>query len=381
MTRALPASLLLILLLLLPVGHGTNVSSASPTFSVSLSASRASGNAPLFVTFSVTVLSGVPTGYNWSFGDGSYYNGSAALQYASPTHEYPNPGSYRASVRVWEGNLSAEGGPLTITVDHAPIILHAAATPTVGYVPLTVVFNATVSGGTGTYTVFQWNFGDGGSGTGTVVTHSYPRAGVYHATLTVADSSGATANTTVNVTVNSPGATGDVGSGNPVWWILLGFAVGLLVALLAVFLGRRREPKGPPPPEPVAPTPPDPEGAPVPVVESPPAGASPVPGSSPAGPPPGASAITLSQRVVVHLAQQGMVNLNELIPPEFTQGGIARSLGMKQNVLTNVLRRLEEAGILISSVTHVKGELRRLKVYRLTAQGEALAREIRRRKS
>ncbi len=383
--RTVTASLpFLTMVLLLSTGGGSSVSSAHPGFSVSMSATPSSGSAPLFVSFSATVLSGVPTEYNWSFGDGAFYNGSASPQNSSPTHEYVVPGRYAVTVKVWEGGASSEGGPVIVTVGHASIVLEASATPTAGYAPLTVVFNVTATGGTGTYTSFVWHFGDGGTGSGAVVGHDYSTPGNYHATITVMDSSGTQATSELNVTVDRLKDTGGAGSSSPWEWAAAGFAGGVLVALGAIFFLRRREarPHEPSLSEPVPPEAPHPEETPAPGAFSSRTGEIPplTESSSPEASPPAMPVITLSHRVVVHLSQQGIVSPSELTPPALTQGGIARVLGVKQNVLTNVLRRLEESGVVVSSVTHVRGELRRLKSYRLTTQGEALARELRGRK-
>ncbi len=375
------------LLVLAVVFSSGGIGGASPihsAFSVSISATPSTGNAPLFVSFSATVLSGTPTRYNWSFGDGDYYNGSATPENASPTHEYVAPGRYTAIVEVWEGSASSLGGPVTIMVGHAPIVLSVSATPTSGYAPLTVVYNVSASGGTGTYTYFEWHFGDGGTGSGAVVAHEYTSPGDYHATVTVEDSSGTQATAEMNVSVDSLQVGASSNPASPWVWAAAGFTGGFLVALGALFLLRRR---GSDPPErsqpallaPEAPHSEEAESGKVPSVGNGPTPPDPTETATDASPP-AVPAVTLSHRVVVHLSQQGFVNPSELTPPEITQGGIARALGVKQNVLTNVLRRLEENGIVLSSVSHVRGELRRLKSYRLTAQGDALARELRGRK-
>jgi PKD repeat protein len=73
--------------------------------------------------------------------------------------------------------------------------LVAAATggPLSGNTPLTVVFNASASGGTGPYT-YDWDFGDGSAhSTAQSPTHLYTSEGTYTVTLTVHDSAGHTA--------------------------------------------------------------------------------------------------------------------------------------------------------------------------------------------
>ena len=144
----------------------------------------------------------------------------------------------------------------------------------------------------------------------------------------------------------------------------------------ASFAGPSSEPPaGPAPPSPAISAPlPEPPAAPSP--------GAPVPGSpAPTTPAPGTvtrEALRLSQRIVLHLARQGFLGPDEVAGVGFTQLGMSETLGVRQNALTNVLRRLVAAGVLSEDVRHVRGQPRRLKVYRLTSRGEALAKELRR---
>lgn len=89
--------------------------------------------------------------------------------------------------------------------------------------------------------------------------------------------------------------------------------------------------------------------------------------------------LKLSQRIVVHLSLQGRLYDDEIATPAFTQAGMADALGVGQSPLSNTLRRLVLGGVLSQDVRHVRGRPKRLKVYRLTSMGEALAAELRRR--
>ena len=91
----------------------------------------------------------------------------------------------------------------------------------------------------------------------------------------------------------------------------------------------------------------------------------------------GRTALFLSQRIVLHLAQLGTLGPAEVAPVGFSQLGISQALKVRQNALTNVLRRLVAAGALTEDVRHVRGQPRRLKVYRLSARGESLAHDLR----
>ncbi len=88
----------------------------------------------------------------------------------------------------------------------------------------------------------------------------------------------------------------------------------------------------------------------------------------------------LSQRVVLHIYQQGRLMDDEVATLAFTQAGMSEKLGIGQSPISNILRRLEVGGVLKQDVRHVFGRPRRLRVYRLTAMGEALALELMRRR-
>ena len=85
----------------------------------------------------------------------------------------------------------------------------------------------------------------------------------------------------------------------------------------------------------------------------------------------------LSQRVILHVYAQGELPPGAVAPPGLCQAGIVDALGIPQAGLAAVLRRLEAAGILATERGHVRGHNRRLKVYRLSARGLEVAKELR----
>ncbi|HEY6237649.1 MAG TPA: MarR family winged helix-turn-helix transcriptional regulator [Thermoplasmata archaeon] len=89
--------------------------------------------------------------------------------------------------------------------------------------------------------------------------------------------------------------------------------------------------------------------------------------------------LRLSQRVILHVYALGTVPPGETAPSGLCQAGIVEALGIPQAGLAAVLRRLEAAGILMTERGHVRGHERRLKVYRLSARGLEVARELRTR--
>jgi DNA-binding MarR family transcriptional regulator len=112
------------------------------------------------------------------------------------------------------------------------------------------------------------------------------------------------------------------------------------------------------------------------------AGVAPVLPPGPVRPPePSSTAdrVRLSQRVILHVYSQGELPPGAVAPPGLCQGGIGEALGLSQGGLAAVLSRLEAAGILTTERGHVQGRDRRLKIYRLSAQGLQLAQELRAR--
>jgi len=86
-------------------------------------------------------------------------------------------------------------------------------------------------------------------------------------------------------------------------------------------------------------------------------------------------------RVILHLASLGRLGCDEVAPIGFTQRGISTTLGIRQGTLAKTLARLEAADVVEVDKRHVSGESRRLKIYRLTALGESVSRDLRHRRA
>jgi PKD repeat protein len=181
--------------------------------SVTTAATPGAGNAPLTVSFASSPTGGVPDAssqylYDWDFGDGSAHSTAQ-----NPTHVYaagsgPGPWLYTASVTVTDfypvpvppGIRHTATANVTITVYAGMTVVASATTPTSGSKPLTVDFNAAVSGGDGNYS-YLWYFGDGATSTLANPTHVYSTAGTYFAYVVVNDT--ASHNATSNQVVIS----------------------------------------------------------------------------------------------------------------------------------------------------------------------------------
>lgn len=86
-----------------------------------------------------------------------------------------------------------------------------------------------------------------------------------------------------------------------------------------------------------------------------------------------------SGRVISHLASLGRLGNDEVGRLDFTQRGMSDALAIPQGTLTKVLSRLVAAKVIEVDRRHVRGQPRRLNVYRLTALGESVARDLRHR--
>ena len=89
--------------------------------------------------------------------------------------------------------------------------------------------------------------------------------------------------------------------------------------------------------------------------------------------------LRISARLLLHLARQPRTPAEEIPPETLTQAGMALALGTSQAAVSNALTRLVDGGALQVERSHVRGQLLRLKVYRLTPRGEAIVRQIRKR--
>jgi hypothetical protein len=141
----------------------------SPT--ASFTASPVSGTAPLSVQFNDTSTN-TPTGWNWSFGDGSF----AITQ--NPLHSYSSNGVYGAYLIASNAYGSNQSANQTITVSDATTPAAAFSTDRfITLIPQPITGTDTSSN---TPTSWQWSWGDGTANATTQnPSHSYSRPGFY----------------------------------------------------------------------------------------------------------------------------------------------------------------------------------------------------------
>jgi hypothetical protein len=422
---------------LLWLAPGASATAPATGFSVSVTASPSSGSVPLTVTFSATVSSGSAVGVTWTFGDGQTWAG-AGPSALSVSHRFLEPGTFSVSALVSESTGSASGA-VSVNVIDGPLVVLISASESNGTLPFTVTYRAVVSGGTGTYTSFSWGFGDGGYGSGQVVQYTYRYAGHFTATLTVVDSANDSATSSFGITAAPPASSSGPASGLMPASVL--FATAGIVGVAGLtggiyWAGRRRQqhrPRGeidvmsevlalPPGSADSLPASPSPAGAsetlPLLVAAEsssasasssestlPPVGSSSVPSVASPSPLLTLTAVTStpsqavptpsgtgekgspdeprrwSREIVAYLGGLPTLGPDDIPTLDWTQKGMSERLGTGQNQVSNVLRRLVAAGVVVEELQHVQGQPRRLKVYRLSMRGEALAREVRRRRA
>ncbi len=166
------------------------------------------GAAPLPVTFDLSGSSGAIAGYLLEFGDGTSTRGEDVD--VPVFHVYRDPGTYTATLTVWNVNGRESSTSAEIRVDYPPLTATLEANVTQGFAPLSVTF---LVRGEGEITSFALDFGDGSSPVASAgltpktemlsdpVEHLYREPGRYTATLWVQDRWGREAADSVEIEV------------------------------------------------------------------------------------------------------------------------------------------------------------------------------------
>jgi PKD repeat protein len=145
-----------------------------------------SGTIPLAVQF-VDTSTNSPTGWVWSFGDGS------TSSEKNPSHTYTTAGTYTVTLTVTNtggSNTITQTG--IITVYYTLPIVEFTSNITSGTVPLAVGFTDTSANSP---TSWYWYFGDGGTSTEEDPVYVYSDAGTYSVSLTATNAAGTNATT------------------------------------------------------------------------------------------------------------------------------------------------------------------------------------------
>ena len=155
-----------------------------------LEASPTRGDAPLTVEFDGTRSrdsDGLIVQFAWEFGDGARAEGPRV------SHAYTANGVYLATLTVIDQFGAKDTDKVRIVVGNPPPQAIITATPTSGWPPLVVTFDASPSFDPegDEITRYEWEFGDGDRGLGPRISHTYTGSGRYIATLTITDRDGA----------------------------------------------------------------------------------------------------------------------------------------------------------------------------------------------
>jgi PKD repeat protein len=114
--------------------------------------------------------------YEWTFGDGTTATGNPVV------HTYTTLGEVYATLKITcaEGQNDSDTDVINVVMP-PPCSSSFTADPQPALVGQTITFSSTSTGARG----YLWNFGDGTTATGNPVTHTYPSAATWNATLTV----------------------------------------------------------------------------------------------------------------------------------------------------------------------------------------------------
>lgn len=191
------------------------------------------GAAPTFGLVPFTVVGhGSATGpgggsLSWSFGDGTLASGD------NVSHTYGTPGDYTVRAFGQDGFGDRAVGSFRV-VANGPLSVLGGPSPSGGDSPLTVTYTALGLGGAGPPYSYRWVLSNDSTVAHASVTVNYSAPGVYRATVTVTDGSGASVNRTFSVDVRSPAPLG------PAVILGIGSALGAALAVLEL-RGRLRQ--------------------------------------------------------------------------------------------------------------------------------------------
>ena len=148
------------------------------------SATPVSGCTPLVVNFT-DLSGGNPNQWKWDLGNGTI----SFLK--NPSVTYFTPGQY--TIKLVIHNAAGSADSITkiqyITVNIQPTV-NFTGVPVTGCFPLPVQFTDQSSAGSGSISVWQWDFGDGNSSALQNPAHTYTATGNYNVTLRVTNSAG-----------------------------------------------------------------------------------------------------------------------------------------------------------------------------------------------
>jgi PKD repeat protein len=136
--------------------------------------------------------------YRWGFGDGTFGNGISA------SHIYTKAGTYTVTLIVTDNDGARDTDTLTVSVNNVAPTANAGPSQSANEDQVVFFAGTVTDTPTDRQTLsYSWTFGDGGIGYGKNPTHSYVNAGTYSVALVVTDNNGATATSSMQVTISN----------------------------------------------------------------------------------------------------------------------------------------------------------------------------------
>ena len=127
----------------------------------------------------------------------------------------------------------------TYNINRLPVI--DAGGPYTGKVGEPVNFDASGSyDPDGDLLSYKWDFGDGSIGSGSKLSHTYEKIGKYLIKLNVTDSQGNSDTKTIEVEITDGSKTIGVDKDNLFWYIVLGLAFAITIAVGLLYIGGKR---------------------------------------------------------------------------------------------------------------------------------------------
>ncbi|MDW5563605.1 MAG: PKD domain-containing protein [Methanomassiliicoccus sp.] len=168
-----------------------------PLLNVTAQADPQSGTVPLEVSFTSSVMGGIPPySYVWTTSDGSMGND------ASFDHRFSTAGTYTATLEVTDSLGTSASSDVIIQAGVSGFTVRIGSSTANGVAPLSTTFTSTVTGGNGPYS-YAWTTGDGGTYNGDSFTYAYNDPGTYTVRVVATDSEGNTARDLITITVLS----------------------------------------------------------------------------------------------------------------------------------------------------------------------------------
>lgn len=179
---------------------------AGNSLTVSISADKTSGAAPLKVNFTATCASsaGSCVSYTWNFGGLA----QKTTTVNSSSYSFKTVGTYSVKVTALDGAGATAQATLTVTVSappgHPSPAVSISADKSSGRAPLTITFTGSATATDGSIVSAYWDFGDyhAYSLRNNPARVTYQSAGTYVASITATDNYGATTKKSLTITVS-----------------------------------------------------------------------------------------------------------------------------------------------------------------------------------